>query len=96
MPRIIIYAVSKDDGLVYSRVGKEVAYPVLQCYRIGRDGDFRGPFEYQLEKSSLGPFRNATIPGMLPKPWRSAHCTMSAICFPAVFFQHFWRVPRRA
>jgi hypothetical protein len=46
----ITYAVSKDDGLVYSRVGSEIAIPVLQFDRIGRNGDFTQPLEYELEK----------------------------------------------
>ena len=50
MNRIITYAVSKDDGLVISRVGSEVAVPVLQYEKIGEGGDFTKPLEYELEK----------------------------------------------
>jgi hypothetical protein len=50
---MITYAISKDDGMVYSRVGKEIAYPVLQYEKIGEGGDFTQPFEYQLEKSDV-------------------------------------------
>jgi hypothetical protein len=53
MNRIITYAVSKDDGMVYSRVGSEIAYPVLQYNKIGENGDFTKPLEYKLEKSSV-------------------------------------------
>ncbi len=53
MNKIITYAINKDDGMVYSRVGSEIAYPVLQFDKIGQGGDFTGPIEYQLEKSSV-------------------------------------------
>lgn len=53
MNRIITFAVSEDDGMVYSRVGNEVAYPVLQWEKIGEGGDFTQPLEYKLEKSSV-------------------------------------------
>jgi hypothetical protein len=33
-----------------SRVGSEVAWPVLQYEKIGEGGDFTKPFEYELEK----------------------------------------------
>ena len=45
-----MYAINKEDGFVVSRVGNEVAWPVLHYDRIGRDGDFTGPTEYELEK----------------------------------------------
>ncbi len=50
MIRTIQYAVHSDDGLVISRVGSEVAWPVLDFEKIGQDGDYTKPFEYQLEK----------------------------------------------
>jgi hypothetical protein len=50
MSRIITYAVEEETGLVYSRVGAEIAVPVLQYERIGKGGDFTGPLEYELEK----------------------------------------------
>lgn len=50
MNRIITYAYHKDDGLVISRVGNEIAHPVLEYEKIGQNGDFRGPIEYKLEK----------------------------------------------
>jgi hypothetical protein len=53
MNRIITFAVSEDDGMVYSRVGNEVAYPVLQWEKIGEGGDYTQPLEYELEKSSV-------------------------------------------
>jgi len=49
----ITYAYDKTDGLVYSRVGREIACPVLQFDKIGQNGDFTGPLEYQLEKSPI-------------------------------------------
>jgi hypothetical protein len=50
---VITYAISKDDGMVYSRIGNEIVYPVLQYQKIGQGGDFTQPFEYQLEKSDV-------------------------------------------
>ena len=50
MNRIITYAINKDDGIVWSRVGSEVAVPVLDFAKIGENGDFTGPMEYNLEK----------------------------------------------
>jgi hypothetical protein len=43
---------------VISRVGSEVAIPVLDFEAIGQGGDFRGPMNYNLEKfpvNSLAP-----------------------------------------
>lgn len=50
MNRTIQYAVNKDDGLVISRVGREIAVPVLDYEKIGEGGDFTRPLEYHLEK----------------------------------------------
>jgi hypothetical protein len=50
--RTIQYAISQD-GHVYSRVGSEVAIPVLDYERIGEGGDFSKPFQYHLEKFSV-------------------------------------------
>ena len=50
MIRIITYAFHKDDGLVVSRVGSEIAVPVLDFEKIGEGGDFTGLTEYHLEK----------------------------------------------
>lgn len=51
--RTIQYAVHRDDGLVVSRVGSELAWPVLDFKAIGQDGDFTKPFTYNLQKFSL-------------------------------------------
>jgi len=54
--RTIIYGI-EPDGTVISRVGSEVAFPVLDFQAIGQGGegyepgDFRGPEQYSLEKS---------------------------------------------
>jgi hypothetical protein len=48
--RIITYAIHKDDGVVISKVGHEVAWPVLDFVAIGKDGDFSKPLTYNLEK----------------------------------------------
>ena len=47
--RNIQYAVDQETGLVVSRVGSQVAWPVLQYQRIGQGGAFTQPFEYELE-----------------------------------------------
>jgi hypothetical protein len=54
--RHITYGIEEETGLVYSRVGSEVAVPVLDFEAIGQGGngyapgDFRGPTRYTLEK----------------------------------------------
>lgn len=48
----ITYAIDRE-GLVYSRVDSEIACPILQFDKIGQGGDFTGPLEYKLEKSSI-------------------------------------------
>lgn len=53
MNRIITYAVNLDDGLVTSRVGHQVAVPVLDFEAIGADGDYTKPLTYTLEKFSV-------------------------------------------
>lgn len=47
--RTIQYAIALD-GHVYSRVGSEVAVPVLDYEKIGEGGDFSKPLKYHLEK----------------------------------------------
>lgn len=49
MNRVIHYAIHKDEGTIISRVGSEVAWPVLDYAAIGTDGDFTQPFRYDLE-----------------------------------------------
>lgn len=49
----ITYCIDKESGFVYSRVGSDVAVPVLQYDKIGANGDFTQPLEYQLEKCSV-------------------------------------------
>jgi hypothetical protein len=53
MSRTIQYAFHREDGSVISRVGDEVAWPVLDYEAIGRNGDFRGPLKYDLERHPL-------------------------------------------
>jgi hypothetical protein len=58
MNRIITYGI-EPDGTVISRVGSEVAFPVLDFEGIGmggdgfEPGDFRGPTRCNLEKSGI-------------------------------------------
>lgn len=59
MNKTIQYGIEKETGIVLSRVGSEVAYPVLDFEAIGKggdgyaEGDFRGPTRYELEKMSV-------------------------------------------
>jgi len=60
----ITYAIT-EEGLVYSRVGREIAVPVLDFTGIGQGGvekdtgktfvagDFHGPMNYELQKFPL-------------------------------------------
>lgn len=54
--RTIQYAIHKDEDIVISRVGSEVAWPVLDYAAIGRGGhgfepgNYNGPMIYNLEK----------------------------------------------
>lgn len=63
----VIYGI-EPDGTVISRVGSEVAFPVLDFRAIGQGGDgyepgdFRGPLRYSLEKSpALSYFRGNPV-----------------------------------
>jgi len=49
----ITYAID-EDGIVVSRVGSELAWPVLDYDAIGMGGDFRGPMLYHLERVTVG------------------------------------------
>lgn len=49
----LTYCINRDEGTVYSRCADKVAVPVLQFDRIGRDGDFTQPLEYELEQFSV-------------------------------------------
>lgn len=53
MPRNIQYAFHKSEGLVVSRVGSELAWPVLDYEAIGQNGDYTAPLKYPLEKMSV-------------------------------------------
>jgi hypothetical protein len=61
MNRIITYGI-QPDGTVISRVGGEIAFPVLDFGAIGQGGDgyapgdFRGPTRYNLEKYPIHPY----------------------------------------
>ena len=55
MNRIITYAINEDDGIVYSRVGSEVAIPVLDYDHMMPENSFET--RYDLERfpvSDLG------------------------------------------
>lgn len=49
----IQYAIHREDGLVISRVGNEVAWPVMDFEGIGKGGDYRKPIDYNLEKMNV-------------------------------------------
>jgi hypothetical protein len=84
MSKTITYGIDDESGLVYSRVGGEVAVPVLDFAAIGQGGDgfepgdFRGPTRYNLEKCSvyaLGSGEYAAIrwTKQVPLPVKNAH-----------------------
>lgn len=50
--RHIEYAISRE-GWVFSRVGSQAAFPVLEYDRIGEGGNFNALLTYHLEKSSV-------------------------------------------
>lgn len=50
--RHIEYAIN-NGGMVYSRVGSEAAFPVLEYDRIGEGGNFDAPLTYHLERGSV-------------------------------------------
>jgi hypothetical protein len=67
MIRYITYGI-EPDGTVISRVGSEIAFPVLDFEAIGQGGDgyapgdFRGPARYSLEKYPIHAyFRNGDV-----------------------------------
>lgn len=49
--RIITYAIHKDDGLVISRVGSELAWPTLQYEDMKPENNFET--SYKLERATL-------------------------------------------
>jgi hypothetical protein len=51
--KTVRYAYNRDDGIVISKVGSEVAVPVLDYDGIGKDGDFTKAVEYSLERFSV-------------------------------------------
>jgi hypothetical protein len=48
MNRIITYAINQNDGLVVSRVGDEMAWPILQYEEMRPENNFQT--SYKLEK----------------------------------------------
>lgn len=76
--RQITYAVD-PDGVVISRVGREVAWPVLDFEAIGKDGDFSGPLTYNLVKMDFyeamrhGVYRTLRWTKKIPMPLKNRH-----------------------
>jgi hypothetical protein len=64
MSKTITYGIDDESGLAYSRVGDQVAVPVLDFAAIGQGGgefepgDFNGPTRYNLEKCSVYDIRD--------------------------------------
>ena len=50
--RTITYAFN-TDGEVISRMGDQIAHPILDYKKIGEGGDFTQPFEYFLDTTSV-------------------------------------------
>jgi hypothetical protein len=81
--RVITYGIDDESGLVYSRVGDQVAVPVLDFEAIGQGGDgyapgdFRGPTRYTLEKCSVYDIRDEWAgirwTKQVPLPVKNAH-----------------------
>lgn len=59
--RQILYGIDLDTGMVVSRVGRELAWPVIVFNEIGKGGDFTGPIPVQLEKMDLNVLYNAHV-----------------------------------
>jgi hypothetical protein len=57
--RTIQYAVDLDTGLVWSRVGSEVAVPILDYEGMKPDNDWE--MNYNLEKQDLSALYGATL-----------------------------------
>src|SRR5690349_3876174 len=48
----LTYAIT-PDGIVYSRLGEYMAFPVIDFAEFGKDGDFTGPMPYHMEKCKI-------------------------------------------
>lgn len=51
--RHIQYAFSVDEECLVSRVGNEIAWPVLDYKAIGKGGNYNAPLKYDMEKFSV-------------------------------------------
>lgn len=49
----IRFAFNRQDGHVVSRVGNDVAWPILDYEAIGKNGDYTQPFQYNLGKINV-------------------------------------------
>jgi hypothetical protein len=49
----IQYAIHRQEGHVISRVGNELAWPILDYEAIGQGGNYNKPLQYNLEKVPL-------------------------------------------
>ena len=47
------YAIHRRDDVMVSRLGNELAWPLLDYAAIGQNGDFRAPLKFALKKVSV-------------------------------------------
>ena len=73
--KIITYAIDQDTGMVISRVGSEVAIPVLQYDKMCPENNFQT--EYKLEKMDVCSFsvkwRDLKWTRKIPKEVKNVH-----------------------
>jgi hypothetical protein len=50
MRKNITYYIETGTGIVIARRGESCFVPVLLYERLGRDGDYRGPLQYRVER----------------------------------------------
>lgn len=81
----ITYAVHQFDGIVISRVGNELAWPILDYQAIGEGGDFTKPFKYNLEKMPV--LRTSTY------DWSRLHWTKKIPVPLKNLHRAFWGMP---
>ena len=86
MRKIITFAVDRGTGLVYSHLGSEIAFPVLDYDKIGEDGIFNNPLEFHLEKCNVLEFS--------PSAWRALRWTKKIMSVHAKnSHRSFWGLP---
>ena len=90
--RTIQYALDLDSGVVVSRVGSEIAWPVLDFVGIGQGGrgfepgDFNGPTRFNLERM---PVRS------VGREWETLRWTRKVPLKVKQLHRAFWGLPVR-